>query len=584
MSILLLSKESKAQPVIQFHECLWCTSAGAAAWLSAKTPLETTQDGFLKVKSTYECVNFPGVFAAGDCCHMVDHPRPKAGVFAVRAGPPLKGNIIAYLTGKQLKPHTPQTKFLGLISTGDKYAVASRGCFTLEGAYLWRLKDKIDRTWMDGYTNLSSLDAMNNHGKDGGAYTTPLGVAQKGPDVMAAFAASSMRCGGCGAKVGATTLSRVLDAVEKRRISKTNAFTLMESSIDKQSTKLLPASRQHDDAAVTLLPKKGGGAMIQSIDFFRSFISDPFLFGKIAAVHALSDCHAMGAQAQTALALAVVPYAADEAITESTLIDMLSGASDALGADDCELVGGHTCEGAELALGFSVSGYIDDPTKLFRKQGGKVGDKIVLTKPIGTGALFASDMRGKCKGWHMAEAVENMTKSNGSASKLAVEFANGIHACTDVTGFGLVGHLLEMLMANDSAEGCSAIGAILNIGDIPFLGGALDASSQEIFSSLQKQNSRSRRSIANHHEALNAYPTTYPLVFDPQTAGGLLFFVAPDVCDAFVSRLDEDEGTVCASVIGDVCDYSEESDEKIDDICTITNHDKPSKKMIRVRL
>merc|ERR1711908_129743 len=111
----------------------------------------------------------------------------------------------------------------------------------------------------------------------------------------------------------------------------------------------------------------------------------------------MSDCHAMGAVTQTCLALAVVPYSAEESITEDTLISMLSGASDILETDECELVGGHTCEGAELSLGFAVNGFASDASKLLRKCGGRVGDKIVLTKPIGTGAIFAANMRAKSK-------------------------------------------------------------------------------------------------------------------------------------------------------------------------------------------
>jgi selenide,water dikinase len=113
--------------------------------------------------------------------------------------------------------------------------------------------------------------------------------------------------------------------------------------------------------------------------------------------HALSDVHAMGATAQTALSLAVVPFCADEEIVESTLMQLLSGMSDVLQEEQIQLIGGHTCEGTEMACGLAVQGYAEDPKRLLRKRGGRVGDKIVLTKPIGTGALFAADMRAKCK-------------------------------------------------------------------------------------------------------------------------------------------------------------------------------------------
>jgi len=157
MKVLKLSSDTEQdQPPspIRFHECLWCTSAGAASWITHNTPLDTSKDGFIKVGNTFECVSHRGVFAAGDCCHFVEHPRPKAGVFAVRAGPPLAENIVASALGRPLTPHKPQSDFLSLISTGDKYAVASRGRFALEGAYLWNLKNRIDTQWMKVYKKL----------------------------------------------------------------------------------------------------------------------------------------------------------------------------------------------------------------------------------------------------------------------------------------------------------------------------------------------------------------------------------------------------------------------------------------------
>ena len=562
-SLRLEATQDDDSDPIAFHECLWCTSARASYWLTTSTPFPTTDQGFVKVEDTYQVESHPGVFAVGDCCHMSSHPRPKAGVFAVRAGPIVKENLLHYLFGRDLIHHEPQSEFLGLISTGDKYAVASRGDHALEGAFLWILKDQIDRTWMEGYQKLDYGDKMGimtisdeyteEDDKDSSQepWIPPI-LATRGPEAMSAFAAAPMRCGGCGAKVGSRTLSRVLDAIYQRRVRKAS-----DRGEPLEIVKIDP-----DDAAVVPLPQTGGGAMIYTIDFFRSFLSDPYTFGKIAAVHALSDCHAMGASAQTALALAVVPYSANEDITECTLIDMLSGASDVLEQEHCTLSGGHTCEGAELALGFSVNGFIRDPSAILRKRGGRVGDLIVLTKPIGTGALFAADMRAKCKGECVEEALQSMMMSNGAASRLAMEFVTSsdqscIHACTDVTGFGLAGHLLEMLLANDEEEGLDKVSATLDLKSIPFLKGGLEASADGIYSSLQKENSRTRRAVLNHVEASLACPKEYPLIYDPQTAGGLLFFVSRDECDNFVNKLRH-ESAKSATVIGELSSNDEE--------------------------
>eukprot|EP00553_Chaetoceros_curvisetus_P009394 CAMPEP_0204621040 /NCGR_PEP_ID=MMETSP0717-20131115/6891_1 /ASSEMBLY_ACC=CAM_ASM_000666 /TAXON_ID=230516 /ORGANISM="Chaetoceros curvisetus" /LENGTH=298 /DNA_ID=CAMNT_0051635373 /DNA_START=1 /DNA_END=897 /DNA_ORIENTATION=+ len=270
----------------------------------------------------------------------------------------------------------------------------------------------------------------------------------------------------------------------------------------------------------------------------------------------------MGAKPQTALALAVVQFAATEAMTERTLVDMLSGASDILDEEDCELAGGHTCEGAEQALGFAVSGFIAEPSNLLRKRGGKIGDKIILTKAIGSGAVFASDMRARCDGENVEEAISSMITSNVYACRVAMDLlerkkeSSGIHSCTDVTGFGLIGHLLEMLVANDeSEEEFDSISASLDLKSIPFLKGAVEASNDKITSSLHRENFRARRAVSNHAEASSSCAIKYPLLFDPQTAGGLLFFVSPDVCDDFVHELSCNNGVKCAAVIGELCSY-----------------------------
>ncbi len=536
---LVLSSTSEEEPPIIFDECLWCTSAGVAPWFVSQTPFDTTTEGFLTVNDTFESTSHAGVFAAGDCSHMVNHARAKAGVFAVRAGPPLYENVMRFLLEKPLKSHRPQREFLGLVSTGDPYAIASRGrWFSMEGRFIWKWKDHIDRTWMAKYKELPDIEEMMANmppPKRKKQSDVPTHVGQKGRSVEEAFSADPMRCGGCGAKVGATTVSRVLKAVHDRQIRRAKALSLP-----------IPPPIDHDDAAI--VPIQGGGAMIHTIDYFRSFISDPFVFGKVAAVHALSDVHAMGAEAKTSLALAVVPFAADEDITESTLLDLLCGASDVLQDEQVQLVGGHTCEGTELACGFAIHGYASQPKRLFRKSGGKIGDKLVLTKPIGTGALFAADMRAKCQGQCVSEALQSMSKSNVDASRVALEFGHSIHACTDVTGFGLMGHLLEMLVTDNET------GAVIKIRDVPFLRGALDASSAGIYSSLQPQNSRNRRAVVNHIDAAAVCPVEYPLLFDPQTAGGLLFFVDPDVADEFADKLTCKYPS--AAIIGELTSYT----------------------------
>jgi selenide, water dikinase len=417
----------------------------------------------------------------------------------------------------------------------------------MEGKWVWWWKDWIDRRFMDKFSDLPDVEEMmktmterSNHRNDTvvNAY-----IQSKGRDVVDAFTAHPMRCGGCGAKVGSTTLSRVLADVYQRQVERAQQLGYDP-----------PQPIEHDDAAVLPLPPNAaGGATIQTIDYFRELVTDTYLFGRIAAVHALSDIHAMGAKPLAALVLAVAPFAADEQVTESTLLQLLGGVSDILQDEGVQLIGGHTCEGLELACGLSVTGYTEHPERLIRKRGGKVGDRLVLTKPIGTGALFAADMRGKCRGEFLVEALEMVSTSSGRAGNVASRF-DGIHACTDVTGFGLVGHLLEMIAANDGDPSLPSIGAVLRIKNIPFLRGGLEASCNGIFSSLQAQNSRNRRAIVNHSDAAQAFKIEYPLLFDPQTAGGLLFFVDAEECDEFILLLRAEK--ISASVIGELEAFS----------------------------
>ena len=256
-----------------------------------------------------------------------------------------------------------------------------------------------------------------------------------------------------------------------------------------------------------------GQALVQSVDFFRTFIDDPFAFGEVAAVHALGDVWAMGARPHSALALAVVPAAA-ERLMEEDLFQMLSGARSVLDRSGCELIGGHSGEGPEAALGFSVNGLVV-AAKALRKGGLRPGDRLVLTKKLGTGVIFAAAMRGAARGRWIAEALAAMRTPSDKAAAALV--AAGAHACTDVTGFGLAGHLAEMIRATGRGD---EVSVDLDLDALPALDGAVDLFAQGLASSLQPENLRVRHLIDGMDRM--AGHAKLPLLFDPQTAGGLL--------------------------------------------------------------
>lgn len=457
---------------------LWVTSAAAPDW-PGQSGLAVDEQGFIRVDASLRSTSHPEVFAAGDVAALPD-PRPKSGVFAVRQGPVLTENLRRAVAGRPLKRYRPQKHFLGLISTGDQYAVASRGNWSWEGRLLWTWKDWIDRRFMQRFNELPEMPQET--GPDVG------GIADA--EAIRELSTLAMRCGGCGAKVGSTVLSRVINRLPAQR--RPDVLIGLDSP---------------DDAAVFEVPP--GKVMVQSVDYFRAFIDDPYTFGRIAANHALGDIFAMGAEAQSALAIATVPYGREH-IVEQTLAEVMSGALDTLAPTGAVLAGGHSSEGAELAFGLTVNGLIAKDA-LLRKGGMHPGDALILTKPIGTGTLFAADMRGKAKGRWVDGAIQSMLVSNQAAA--ACLYRRGATACTDVTGFGLLGHLVEMTRASD-------VDVRLELETVPVLDGAEQTVAAGILSSLQPQNVRLRRAVRDP-DALSAHPR-YPLLFDPQTAGGLL--------------------------------------------------------------
>jgi selenide, water dikinase len=496
---------------LKADEIIWVTRAGGAAWLK-NTGLQLDAEGFIEVKDTLQTVTDPLIYAAGDIASMVNFKLEKAGVFAVRQGKPLTANLRRAVGGIALQAYRPQTNWLALISTGDKYAVASRGWLGFAGNWVWQWKDWIDKRFMRKFSEFPEMPA--NAASAASSNTASInnavgGVKLNSEESLQAISAIAMRCGGCGAKVGATILQNALS----------NLHPVQRDDV-------LIGLKDPDDAAVVRVPP--GMAMVHSVDFFRAFIDDPYMFGKVAANHALGDIWAMGGQAQSATAVCTVPPGMDAKV-EDVLFQMMTGALEVLNEADCSLVGGHTGEGKELALGFAVNGLVEDkPEAILRKGGMKPGDVLILTKPIGTGTLFAAHARLAAKGRWIDAALQSMVISNRKGAQILRE--HGGTACTDLTGFGLLGHLVEMTRPSE-------VDAEIHLSDLPLLDGAQECVEAGITSSLQSANVRLRRALRNQ-EAFVKHPR-YPLIFDPQTAGGLLASVPADRVDACIAALKE---------------------------------------------
>ena len=449
----------------------WVTQASAATWLR-ESGLATDSDGFVQVDDTLRSISHPRIFAAGDVATMTNHPRPKAGVFAVRQGRPLAQNLRCALQGEPLRPFTPQKNYLILLGSGTGAAIASRDPFCFGFArWIWNWKDRIDRQFMDQFRDLKVMGAESQSSK-----------AQSEP----------MPCAGCGSKIGSSVLDRVLQRLKQADWT--------------QREDILIGLDAPDDAAVVQIPNNQ--VLVQTIDYFRTLVNDPYLFGQIAANHCLSDLFAMGATPQSALAIATLPPAI-ESKQEEMLYSLLAGAVHVLNQTQAALIGGHTTEGTELALGLSCNG-LAPIDRLLRKSGMQAGDVLILTKAIGTGTLFAADMRLQARGRWIEAAIASMLQSNQAAA--ACLQAHQATACTDVTGFGLLGHLVEMVRA-------SSVSVTLELEAIALLDGAAATAAQGILSSLHPQNLCAERFVRSAKARSHPH---YPLLFDPQTSGGLL--------------------------------------------------------------
>lgn len=484
--------ESATGETYAADETLWVTHAAPTPWLAA-AGLAVDAAGFVRVNRCLQSVSHPFVFAAGDCASVDGAPRPKAGVYAVRQGPPLAENLRRHAAGQPLRPYHAQRDALAILATGRKHAIALRGRWRLRGDWVWHWKDYIDRRFMRCFQQLPTL---------------PMTVMAAPPadPALGELGPLAMRCGGCGSKVGAEILTAAIRELQPQ-LARADVLAGMHTA---------------DDAAVTLLP--AGRAAVHSIDGFRSFVADPYLFGRITAAHALSDLYAMGATPQSALAYVTLPLAAPR-LMQRDLTQVLAGAIATLNADGALLIGGHTAEGAELSLALAVNGHLD-PAQLRRKDSPQAGDVLILTKPLGSGVVMAAAMQGLAPGAAIDACLAAMVTTNAAAARVLA--AGPVHALTDVTGFGLAGHLAEMLRQG-------GLGARLELAALPLLPSALALAGHGIRSSLHRQNARLDPAIRLVGDA--ADEARIALIFDPQTSGGLLAAVPAGAAPAALTAL-----------------------------------------------
>jgi selenide,water dikinase len=258
---------------------------------------------------------------------------------------------------------------------------------------------------------------------------------------------------------------------------------------------------------------EGGPALVQTVDFFTPIVDDPYLYGQIAAANSLSDVYAMGGRPMTALAIAAFPK---DGLDAAEIAAIFRGGYDKLAESGTALLGGHTVQDTEIKFGYAVTGAVD-PVRMLTNAGARVGDALVLTKPIGTGVVGTAIKSGRAGDDLVERASAWMKTLNRAASEVATTVA-GVHACTDVTGFGLIGHAMEVALA-------SGVSIRLRAEAVPQIEGVLPL--------VSRHRSGGMSSNRAHFGGRVTMPAGISrdledLLFDPQTSGGLLISVSAD--------------------------------------------------------
>jgi selenide,water dikinase len=289
-----------------------------------------------------------------------------------------------------------------------------------------------------------------------------------------------------------------------------------------------------DDAGVYKLSPEL--ALAHTVDFFTPIVDDPYTFGQIAAVNALSDIYAMGGHPLTSLALLCFPDKENLQIAEQILAGGLSKMIEA----GCTVIGGHSIRDEEIKFGYAVTGSVH-PSRIWANSGAKAGDVLILTKPIGTGVISTAIKQGKAEPAWIEAATRSMTALNKLAADVAARFGSDVHAATDITGFGLIGHTREMALASN-------VSAKLDSAKIPALPGAAECARAGYVPGGLKSNREFAESVVQFGSDVDE--TTKTLLFDPQTAGGLLLSLSTTVSDRFLAAFRDHGGA--ATLVGEV--------------------------------
>ena len=487
------------------YPALICTGNKSFKWIQdSRLPIDN--GGRVLTEDTLQVVNYPELFAVGDCGVIKDYPRPSSGVWAVRSAKILAINLESISKGIKLKQWKPQRKAIQILdiksTNKESKAFMSWGELMIGPFnFLSRLKESIDKKFVSKFYLIKDIDSEMFTEKE------------------------MIKCRGCAAKLAFTPLSSALNKLE-----------LIEPSKD-------------DSIEIGIL--NSSKTLIQSVDGFPSLISDPWLNGRLLAFHSSSDIWACGGSVISAQSLVNLPSISNN-LQQELLYQVLEGINSALTIQGANLIGGHTLESRKISeepfsLGIesslTVNGVIDDKKYFWPKGGMKNGDEILISRSLGTGIIFSAFMNGQVKPYILDNVLKEMNKSQHEIVNYINQLTNLnprskiVNACTDITGFGLLGHLSEMLEATNSDQlkmNLKPLKVILELGNIPLYDGVEELLDKGFESTLAPENQIFLKNINGDNNLRfelifddsssnrSFYNAMLKILVDPQTCGPLV--------------------------------------------------------------
>ncbi len=469
---LILSDKTK----LKIEKSILSTNAMAPEWIK-KSDIILNPNNFIIVNNKFQ-TNYDYVFAAGDVIDFNNQNLGKSGVFAVKSGKPLAKSIRGFIQKKVAVPYKFYKNYLSIIGLSNGLAIATKYHFTFTSKLSFMLKKLIDQNFVKKFNNLN----QNNYSLFTNLFKIFDVIIQKNNENIYT---NNMQCRGCAAKVDFNALKTTL---------KKEIITTSEDAIN----------------------IKNYSKLYQSVDMINSIVSDPYLLGKIAANHAISDIIAVKSKVISALMILQLPFSNSE-INSRDLEQVTSGASDIFKLAGCSISGGHTMIGKDKdpVVGFSVLGEKKNEINNKIRNKLKVNDILILTEKIGSGIIFAGINNDIIDSYYQIEVLNQMSRGNIRFSNIADQLKT-LHM-TDITGFGLANHLLNLIKRDAGKTGLT-----IYTDKIPIFDGVTEALSKKVRSSLFNKNFNTAQKELIYNRETKSIDE---ILYDPQTVGGLAFII-----------------------------------------------------------